>query len=330
MRVLAPAAGRHGGRRPLNDLEQGLLDALTRDVAGDRRVLRLATDLVDLVDVDDALLSALDVAVGGLDELEKDVLHVLADIPRLGQSRGIDDGEGDVEEAGQGSGQVSLTGSGGPQQQDVGLAQLQAVPLGHGALLDLDALVVVVDRHAHGALGSLLADDVLVEEVEDLLGLGQLERNSGARVAQLLVDDLIAQLDALVADVDTGPGDELLDLLLALAAEGALEQIHTLSVTCHSFLQVRHRPPAPGRSCVSLRAQTAGAPRAWRRVQSAICHVGRHAARVCWTYFHRCVRGAPTAHGRERHTRRQYGTDGPTCIPTLLRRSAERPAPCGT
>ena len=180
MRVLAPAAGRHGGRCPLDDLEQCLLDALTRDVAGDRRVLRLATDLVDLVDVDDALLSALDVAVSGLDEFEEDVLHILADVPRLGQSRGIDDGEGDVEEASQGSGQVSLTGSGGPQQKDVGLTQLQTIPLGHGALLDLDALVVVVDRHAHGALGGLLADDVLVEEVEDLLGLGQLERNSGA------------------------------------------------------------------------------------------------------------------------------------------------------
>ena len=330
MRVLAPAAGRHGGRRSLDDLEQCLLDALTRDVAGDRRVLRLATDLVDLVDVDDALLSALDVAVGGLDELEEDVLHVLADIPRLGQSRGIDDGEGDVEEAGQGSGQVSLTGSGGPQQQDVGLAQLQAVPLGHGALLDLDALVVVVDRHTHGALGGLLADDVLVEEVEDLLGLGQLERNSGARVAQLLVDDLIAQLDALVADVDTGPGDELLDLLLALAAEGALEQIHTLSVTCHSFLQVRHRPPRPGgpASAYGLRRQV-------RRVHGGVSSpqyatLGAMLPGFAGLISTGCVCGAPTGHGRERHTRPQHGTEGPACIPALLRRSAERPGPCGT
>ena len=105
---------------------------------------------------------------------------------------------------------------------------------------------MVVDRHAHGALGRLLPNDVLVEKVEDLLGLRQLKRDTGTGLTQLLIDDLVAQLDALVTDVDTGSRDELLDLLLALATEGALEQIHTLSVTCHSFLQIRLRSPHPG------------------------------------------------------------------------------------
>ena len=41
------------------------------------------------------------------------------------------------------------------------------------------------------------------------------------RSRQLLVDDLVAEIDALVADVDAGTGDELLDLPLALAAEAA-------------------------------------------------------------------------------------------------------------
>ena len=62
---------------------------------------------------------------------------------------------------------------------------------------------MVVDRYAHGALSGLLADDVLVEEVEDLLGLGQLKGNAGTGLAQLLINDLVAQLNALVADVDT-------------------------------------------------------------------------------------------------------------------------------
>ena len=73
-----------------------------------------------------------------------------------------------------------------------------------------------------GALGALLADDVLIEEVEDLLRLGQLEGHAGGGLPELLVHDLIAQLYALVADVDTGTGNELLDLLLTLAAEKAL------------------------------------------------------------------------------------------------------------
>ena len=52
--VLAPALGRDRGGGPFQDLEQRLLHALARHVPGDRRVLALAGDLVDLVDVDDA------------------------------------------------------------------------------------------------------------------------------------------------------------------------------------------------------------------------------------------------------------------------------------
>jgi hypothetical protein len=91
--VLAPALGRHRGGGALEDLEQRLLHALARDVAGDRRVLALAGDLVDLVDVDDPGLGLLDVVVGGLDQLEQDVLDVLADVAGLGEGGGVGDGE---------------------------------------------------------------------------------------------------------------------------------------------------------------------------------------------------------------------------------------------
>ena len=45
-----------------------------------------------------ALLRPLDVAVGRLDELEEDVLHVLVHVAGLGQGGGVDDGEGHVEQ----------------------------------------------------------------------------------------------------------------------------------------------------------------------------------------------------------------------------------------
>ena len=54
LRVLAAALRRHRGDRALDELQQRLLHALARDVARDRRVVGLARDLVDLVDVDDA------------------------------------------------------------------------------------------------------------------------------------------------------------------------------------------------------------------------------------------------------------------------------------
>src|SRR5690606_32962584 len=56
LRVLAATLRRHRGDCALDQLQQRLLHALARDVAGDGRVLGPARDLVDLVDVDDALL----------------------------------------------------------------------------------------------------------------------------------------------------------------------------------------------------------------------------------------------------------------------------------
>ena len=107
VRVLAPALRRHRGGRALEDLQQRLLHALAGHVARDRRVVGLAGDLVDLVDVDDPGLGLLDVEVGGLDQLQEDVLDVLADVAGLGQRRGVGDRERDVEDLARASGRAA-------------------------------------------------------------------------------------------------------------------------------------------------------------------------------------------------------------------------------
>src|SRR5688572_33110429 len=60
---------------------------------------------------------------------------------------------------------------------------------------------------------------------------GQLLQRSGLALKCLLLVDLVAELDALVADVDRRPGDELLDVLLALAAEGAAQLVGAPAAT---------------------------------------------------------------------------------------------------
>src|ERR1044071_1069243 len=85
--MLAAALRRDGGDRTLQYLEQRLLHALARHIARDGRVVGLARDLVDLVDVDDAALRALDVVVRALQKLEDDVLDVLASAIVNGTSR---------------------------------------------------------------------------------------------------------------------------------------------------------------------------------------------------------------------------------------------------
>src|SRR5690606_295873 len=80
LRVLASALGRHRGDGALDQFQQSLLDTFARYIAGDGRVIRLAGDLVDLVDVDDAGLGFFDVVIALLQELLDDVLYIFADI----------------------------------------------------------------------------------------------------------------------------------------------------------------------------------------------------------------------------------------------------------
>src|SRR5690606_31324417 len=186
LRVLAPALRRDRGDGALDQLQQRLLHALARDVAGDGRVLGLARDLVDLVDVDDALLRLLDVVVALLQQLLDDVLDVLADVAGLGEGRRVGHGERHVQQAREGLGQQRLARAGGPDQQDVGLGQLDVVVL----LLALDPLVVVVHRHRERLLGPRLADHVLVQDLEDLLRLGQRAARRLGLFLELLADDV--------------------------------------------------------------------------------------------------------------------------------------------
>src|SRR5436190_940474 len=225
VRMLAPALRRDVGDRAFEDLQQRLLDAFARHVARDRGVLVLAADLVDFVDVDDALLALLDVAAGRLQQLEDDVLDVLADVAGLGQRRRVDDGEGDREQLGQGLRQQRLAGARRADEQDVRLGELDFVAAAR-LLLDLDALVVVVDRDRELLLGLFLADDVLVEELLDFLGDGERGAGAAARLEPVVVrDDVVADLDALVADEHGRTRDQLADVVLVFVTERAAENL---------------------------------------------------------------------------------------------------------
>jgi hypothetical protein len=88
-----------------------------------------------------------------------------------------------------------LAGAGRPDQQDVRLVELDLVARLR-LLLDLDALVVVVDRDGELLLGLFLADDVLVRGILDFLRHGQGRAGAvGPLEAVVVGDDVVADLD---------------------------------------------------------------------------------------------------------------------------------------
>ena len=141
--MLAATLRRHLCNRALNQLEQRLLHAFARHIAGDGRVFRLARDLVDFINVDDAALRLLNVVVAFLQQTLNDVLDVLTHVSGFGQGRCIGNGKGHIQQAGQRFRQQRLARSGRANQQDIGLGELNTIL----RALNRQALVVVVHRN---------------------------------------------------------------------------------------------------------------------------------------------------------------------------------------
>ena len=213
-----------------------------RDIAGDRWRLALAGQFIDLVDVDDATARALDIVVGGLKQVDEDVFDVLSDVARLGQRGCVGNGERNIQNAGERLRQQCLARARGPDEQDVGLLQLDIVVRRRLLFgVALHTLVVVVDGDRERFLRSVLTDDILVQDRLDLRWLRNLEGSVLLAVFVLFLgDDVIAQADALIADVDSRPGDQLFHLFLRLSAERTGE---VSAVSVLSFGSVRHWTP---------------------------------------------------------------------------------------
>ena len=197
--MLAPTLRRNIRNRAFQQLQQRLLHALARDVARDRGVLILAPDLVDLVDVDNAALRPRHIAIGRLQQLQDDVLDILAHIPGLGQRRRVHNRERHIQHLRQRLRQQRLAGSRRSHQQNVRLRQLHIVA---ARLVHLDALVVVVDRHRQLLLRLVLPDHILIQKRLDLLRLRQVGRR-GARLGlgPVVFQDRVAHRNALIADI---------------------------------------------------------------------------------------------------------------------------------
>ena len=224
VRVLAPALRRNVGHRAFQNLQQRLLHSLARNIAGDGRVFVLLGNLVDLVDVNDALLGALNIAAGALQELQNDIFNVLAHVPRFGQRSGIGNGKRHFQHARQGLRQQGLAGARRPDQQDIGFGQLHVAANARQNV----AFVVVVDCHGKLLLGLILAHHILIEKRLDLRRARQLGLRRRHAVGAVFLQDAVAHRHALVTNVRssvvTGRRNQLRYGILRLLAKGAVKQ----------------------------------------------------------------------------------------------------------
>ena len=79
---------------------------------------------------------------------------------------------------------------------------------------------MVVNRDRQHLFCALLANDVLIQCPHDFLRLRQFGGERLLPALHVLRDDVVAEVHALIADVNGGSRDQFLDLFAALAAEG--------------------------------------------------------------------------------------------------------------
>ncbi len=100
---------------------------------------------------------------------------------------------------------------------------------------DVNPLVVIVDRHGERFFGPLLPDHVLIEDVIDLFGFGNIAQPQSLVdvFVELFFDDLVTELDTFIANVHARPGDEFTHLLLRFSAKAAFELTLVVSKAEH-------------------------------------------------------------------------------------------------
>src|SRR6185295_6254592 len=84
---------------------------------------------------------------------------------------------------------------------------------------------MLIDGHRQALLRFVLSDDVFIEERFDFIRLGK-RRTRRYRLSLLVVaDDLVADVDALIADVNSGTSNQFFDFILRFTAERTAQRV---------------------------------------------------------------------------------------------------------
>ena len=78
---------------------------------------------------------------------------------------------------------------------------------------------MVINGHRQHHLGVFLANHEIIEKPVDIVGIGKIFTVPATGIFQFFANDVVAQLYALVTDINTGPGYELTNFVLTLTAE---------------------------------------------------------------------------------------------------------------
>ncbi len=99
---------------------------------------------------------------------------------------------------------------------------------------------MIMNGNGESFLGVILADALQIELPFDFGGLGNADpRFVFARLREFLIKHLLAEDDAIVADINTGAGDELFNFGVRLAAKTAQRDVGRAGHSGYSGLSTK-------------------------------------------------------------------------------------------
>ena len=207
------------------EFQHSLLHTLSGNVPGNRRIVALAGDLVDLINEHYPPLCLGHVVISFLEEACQDAFHIFTHIAGLGEYRRVNYGERDSKHLGDSLGQKSLAGPGRTDEEDIGLLQFDSIIRAVHKIV-IDTLVVVVDSNRQHLLGPVLTDHVLIQEGLDVGRFLRVIYPSGIRLGSILARNIfeivMSQLYAVAADETVNALEQVRDFPFRPAAEHAM------------------------------------------------------------------------------------------------------------
>lgn len=86
-------------------------------------------------------------------------------------------------------------------------------------LFVIDAFIVVIDSHGQSHFSVVLSNDIFVEDLFNFLRLREIGNLFSRRFLEFLVEHLVAQGNALIANENIMASNQFLDLTLLLTAK---------------------------------------------------------------------------------------------------------------
>ena len=219
--MLSSSLRRNAGNCALQDLKKRLLDTLTGYISCDGRILRLSCYLVDLINVDNAVLRTVNIIISCLNDLQQNILHILAYISGLREGCGVCNGKRYIQKSGKCLCQQCLTGTGGSQHKDITLLKFNV-----GIFSRHNALIVIVNGYRQHLFRLILPDHIIIQKCLDLLWFQQIDLPAAIfRVpCTVLIYDLRTDFHAFITDISSaGSCNQFPYLFFCLSAERAAD-----------------------------------------------------------------------------------------------------------